>query len=73
MPVVRPGPGAGSVVLTPGSRLAITLSPRKCRNPRRAARKAVPVKSLRQLLTGEDVIQLVIRVGLLALLIIWTF
>jgi len=31
------------------------------------------VKSLRQLLTGEDVIQLVIRLGLLALLIIWTF
>lgn len=33
----------------------------------------MPVKSLRQLLTGEDVIQLVIRLGLLALLIIWTF
>jgi predicted PurR-regulated permease PerM len=32
----------------------------------------VPVKSLRQLLTGEDIIQLVIRVGLLGLLIIWT-
>ncbi|MEA7164908.1 hypothetical protein ONN60_23625, partial [Salmonella enterica subsp. enterica serovar Kentucky] len=31
------------------------------------------MKSLRQLLTGEDVIQLVIRLGLLALLIIWTF
>jgi predicted PurR-regulated permease PerM len=38
-----------------------------------AARKAVPVKSLRQLLTGADIIQLVIRLGLLALLIIWTF
>ncbi|MBJ7406394.1 MAG: AI-2E family transporter [Bradyrhizobium sp.] len=33
----------------------------------------MPVKSLRQLLTGDDVIQLVIRLGLLALLIIWTF
>ena len=33
----------------------------------------MPVKSLRQLLTGEDIIQLVIRLGLLALLIIWTF
>ncbi|MCS3726271.1 putative PurR-regulated permease PerM [Bradyrhizobium betae] len=31
------------------------------------------MKSLRQLLTGEDIIQLVIRLGLLALLIIWTF
>ncbi|WP_376708103.1 AI-2E family transporter [Bradyrhizobium campsiandrae] len=30
------------------------------------------MKSLRQLLTGEDVIQLVIRLGLLALLILWT-
>jgi hypothetical protein len=30
------------------------------------------VKTLRQLLTGEDVIQLVIRLGLLALLIFWT-
>ncbi|OAF11860.1 AI-2E family transporter [Bradyrhizobium centrolobii] len=33
----------------------------------------MPVKSLRQLLTGEDIIQLVIRLGLLALLVIWTF
>lgn len=33
----------------------------------------MPVKSLRQLLTGEDIIQLLIRVGLLGLLIIWTF
>jgi predicted PurR-regulated permease PerM len=31
------------------------------------------LKTLRQLLTGEDVIQLVIRLGLLALLIVWTF
>jgi predicted PurR-regulated permease PerM len=31
------------------------------------------VRTLRQLLTGEDVIQLVIRLGLLALLIVWTF
>ncbi|WP_247972554.1 AI-2E family transporter [Bradyrhizobium sp. 195] len=31
------------------------------------------MKTLRQLLTGEDVIQLVIRLGLLALLIVWTF
>jgi predicted PurR-regulated permease PerM len=31
------------------------------------------VKTLRQFLTGEDIIQLVIRLGLLALLIIWTF
>ncbi|WP_084251792.1 AI-2E family transporter [Bradyrhizobium sp. AT1] len=31
------------------------------------------MKTLRQLLTGEDVIQLVIRLGLLALLIAWTF
>jgi predicted PurR-regulated permease PerM len=37
------------------------------------ARKAVPVKTLRQLLTGEDIVQLLIRLGLLALLIIWTF
>lgn len=32
-----------------------------------------PLKSLRQLLSAEYVIQLVIRLGLLALLIIWTF
>src|SRR5262249_9655612 len=31
------------------------------------------LKTLRQLLSAEDVIQLVIRLGLLALLIIWTF
>lgn len=31
------------------------------------------MKTLRQLLTGEDMIQLVIRLGLLALLLIWTF
>jgi predicted PurR-regulated permease PerM len=31
------------------------------------------VKTLRQLLTGDEVIQLVIRLGLLALLTIWTF
>lgn len=31
------------------------------------------MKTLRQLLSGEDIIQLVIRLGLLALLILWTF
>ena len=31
------------------------------------------MKTLRQLLTGDEVIQLVIRLGLLALLMIWTF
>jgi predicted PurR-regulated permease PerM len=31
------------------------------------------LKTLRQLLTGEEMIQLVIRLGLLALLIVWTF
>jgi hypothetical protein len=31
------------------------------------------VKTLRQLFTGDDVIQLVIRLGLLGLLIFWTF
>lgn len=31
------------------------------------------MKTLRQRLTGEDVIQLVIRLGLLALLVVWTF
>src|SRR5882672_8941673 len=31
------------------------------------------LKTLRQFLSGEDVIQLAIRLGLLALLIIWTF
>jgi predicted PurR-regulated permease PerM len=31
------------------------------------------LKTLRQLLTGDDMIQLVIRLGLLALLIVWTF
>ena len=31
------------------------------------------MKTLRRLLTGEDMIQLVIRLGLLALLIVWTF
>ena len=31
------------------------------------------LRRLRQLLSAEDVIQLVIRLGLLALLIIWTF
>jgi predicted PurR-regulated permease PerM len=31
------------------------------------------LRTLRQLLTGEDMIQLVIRLGLLALLIVWTF
>ena len=60
------------VVLTPGSRLAITLARASAGTRVDAARKAVPVKSLRQLLTGEDVIQLVIRLGLLALLILWT-
>jgi len=31
------------------------------------------VRTLRQLLSGDDVIQLVIRLGLLALLMVWTF
>jgi predicted PurR-regulated permease PerM len=31
------------------------------------------LKTLRQLLSGEDLIQPVIRFGLLALLIVWTF
>ncbi|MBR0827585.1 AI-2E family transporter [Bradyrhizobium manausense] len=31
------------------------------------------MKTLRQLISGEDIIQLVIRLGLLALLILWTF
>ncbi|MGJ5092882.1 AI-2E family transporter [Bradyrhizobium oligotrophicum] len=31
------------------------------------------MRTLRQLLTGEEMIQLVIRLGLLALLIVWTF
>jgi predicted PurR-regulated permease PerM len=31
------------------------------------------LRTLRQLLSGDDIIQLVIRLGLLALLIIWTF
>src|SRR5947199_8553602 len=35
--------------------------------------KARPVKTLRQLLSGDDVTRLVIRLGLLALLVIWTF
>jgi predicted PurR-regulated permease PerM len=38
-----------------------------------AIAKGAPLKTLRQLLTGEDVIQFVIRLGLLALLIFWTF
>ena len=59
--------------MTPGARLAITLGRASAGTRVNAARKAVPVKSLRQLLTGEDIIQLVIRVGLLGLLIIWTF
>jgi predicted PurR-regulated permease PerM len=37
-----------------------------------ADRSAV-LRTLRQLLIGEDVIQLVVRLGLLALLIVWTF
>src|ERR1700687_5877426 len=35
--------------------------------------KGRPLKTLCQFLFGEDVIQLAIRLGLLALLIIWTF
>jgi predicted PurR-regulated permease PerM len=35
--------------------------------------KADLLKTLRQLLSAEDIIQLLIRLGLLALLIIWTF
>jgi predicted PurR-regulated permease PerM len=35
--------------------------------------EGVLVKTLRQLLSGDDIIQLAIRLGLLALLIIWTF
>src|SRR5437879_9884046 len=61
------------VVLTSGPLLAITQARASAGTRVDAARKAVAVKSLRQLLTGEDVIQLVIRLGLLALLIIWTF
>ena len=68
-----PGTALAPVVLTPGPLLAITLARASAGTRVDAARKAVPVKSLRQLLTGEDVIQLVIRLGLLALLIIWTF
>jgi predicted PurR-regulated permease PerM len=37
------------------------------------ADQGASVKTLRQLLSGDDVIQLVIRLGLLALLVIWTF
>ncbi|MVT52004.1 AI-2E family transporter [Bradyrhizobium yuanmingense] len=32
-----------------------------------------PLKTLRQLLSAEDIVQLVIRLGLLGLLIVWTF
>jgi predicted PurR-regulated permease PerM len=35
--------------------------------------ESASLKTLRQFLSGEDVIQLAIRLGLLALLIIWTF
>jgi predicted PurR-regulated permease PerM len=35
--------------------------------------KGASLKTLRQLLSGEEVIQLAIRLGLLALLVIWTF
>ncbi|MEY9239322.1 putative PurR-regulated permease PerM [Bradyrhizobium japonicum] len=70
---LNPGASAGPVVLTPDARLAITLCRASAGTRVNAARKGVPVKSLRQLLTGEDIIQLLIRVGLLGLLIIWTF
>jgi predicted PurR-regulated permease PerM len=36
-------------------------------------KKGASVRTLRQLLSGDDVIQFVIRLGLLALLMIWTF
>jgi predicted PurR-regulated permease PerM len=41
--------------------------------PRPAADQGASVKSLRQLLSGDEVTRLVIRLGLLALLVIWTF
>jgi predicted PurR-regulated permease PerM len=52
-----------------------------CRAPRAGTlvvcplllRKASLLRTLRQLLSAEEVIQLVIRIGLLALLIVWTF
>jgi predicted PurR-regulated permease PerM len=39
----------------------------------RLSNEGASLKTLRQLLSGEDVIQLAIRLGLLALLFIWTF
>src|SRR5258707_8167888 len=39
-----------------------------CRPPNESA----PLRTLRQLLSGEDIVQLAIRLGLLALLIYWT-
>jgi predicted PurR-regulated permease PerM len=39
----------------------------------RLSNEGASLKTIRQLLSGEDVIQLAIRLGLLALLVIWTF
>jgi predicted PurR-regulated permease PerM len=39
----------------------------------RPSDEGAPLKTLRQLLSGDDVIQFAIRLGLLALLIVWTF
>src|SRR5204863_266704 len=55
----------------------IWIKPAARSRPLRSARpvpdQGAPLKTLRQLLTGADIIQLVIRLGLLALLIVWAF
>src|SRR5258708_17469253 len=49
------------------SRAAATLSA-----PCRPSNESAPLRTLRQLLSGADIVQLAIRLGLLALLIYWT-
>ena len=46
---------------------------RRLRSTCSVSDEGAPLKTLRQLLTGEDIIQLVIRLGLLSLLAFWTF
>jgi predicted PurR-regulated permease PerM len=60
---------------TGGRLIWIKTTVRKRQLPSRGLQpdQGASVRTLRQLLSGDDVIQLVIRLGLLALLMIWTF
>src|SRR4051812_23880499 len=64
----KPGPARGRLIWI---KTAARERQETLRSP--AADQGPSVKTLRQLLSGDDVIRLVIRLGLLALLVIWTF